>query len=59
MNGYINRPVSPDSIRAAKEALGGADPTNGALYFFESWVPSKFLQSKPVSIVLDSFIFAF
>ena len=44
---------------AAKEALSGADPTKGALYFFESWVPNRFLQSLPVSVVLDSLIFAF
>lgn len=59
LNGWINRPATPDSIRAAKEALSGVDPTSGALYFFESWVPNKFLQSKPVSVVMDSFTFAF
>lgn len=59
LNGWINVKASPDAINAAKEALSGADPTKGALYFFESWVPNKFLQSRPVSIVLDSFTFAF
>ncbi len=59
LNGWINVKASPDAIRAAKEALSGTDPTKGALYFFESWVPNKFLKSMPVSIVLDSFTFAF
>jgi len=59
LNGWINVKASPDSIQAAREALSGADPTKGALYFFESWVPNKFLQSRPVSIILDSFTFAF
>lgn len=59
LNGWINRPASPDSIRAAKEALAGADPTRGALYFFESWVTNPFLRSRPVSLVLDSFTFTF
>ncbi|MFZ5646565.1 MAG: LysM peptidoglycan-binding domain-containing protein [Bacillota bacterium] len=58
-NGWISRAATPDSIRAAKEALGGGDPTGGALYFFESWVPNRFLRSLPVSVVLDSFTFAF
>lgn len=59
LNGWINRPATPDSVRAAKEALSGADPTNGALYFFESWVPNRFLQARPVNMILDSFTFAF
>ncbi|AEF94115.1 cell wall hydrolase SleB [Desulfotomaculum nigrificans CO-1-SRB] len=59
LNGWINVHASPDSIRAAKEALNGADPTKGALYFFESWVPNKFLRSRPVSMVSDSFTFAY
>jgi LysM repeat protein len=57
-NGFINRLATPDSIRAAKEALNGSDPSGGALYFFETWVPSPFLQSLPVSVILDSFTFA-
>ncbi|WP_066632669.1 cell wall hydrolase [Desulfolucanica intricata] len=59
LNGWINRPASAESIRAAKDALNGWDPTGGALYFFESWVPNKYLQSKKISIVLDSFVFSY
>jgi len=58
-NGLINRPAKPDAIQAAKDALGGSDPTNGALFFFESWVQSPHLRSLPVSMVIDSFTFAF
>lgn len=58
-NGFINRPAKPDSIRAAKDALGGSDPTNGTLFFFESWVQNPHLRSLPVSVVLDSLTFAF
>ncbi|GAB6178776.1 LysM peptidoglycan-binding domain-containing protein [Desulfotomaculum defluvii] len=59
LNGWINVKASPDAIRAAKEALSGVDPTKGALYFFESWVPNKFLQARPVSMVRDSFTFSY
>lgn len=59
LNGWINRPASESARKAAMDALNGWDPTNGALYFFESWVPNKFLQSKPVSTVMDSFTFAY
>lgn len=57
LNGWINNPASESGRRAAMDALKGWDPTNGALYFFESWVPNKFLQSRPVSRIMDSFTF--
>jgi len=59
LNGFINNPASESGKKAAWEALNGVDPTNGALYFFESWVPNRYLQSRPVSIVLDAFTFTF
>ncbi len=59
LNGWINRPASEEARRAALDALNGVDPTNGALYFFESWVPNSWLQSRPVSCVLDSFTFTY
>ncbi|MEW6423327.1 MAG: LysM peptidoglycan-binding domain-containing protein [Bacillota bacterium] len=59
LNGWINVSPSEEARRAAQAALNGADPTGGALFFFESWVPNKFLQSRPVSMVLDSFTFTY
>ncbi len=59
LNGWINQPASASAKKAAQDALNGWDPTNGALYFFESWVPNKFLQSRPVSMVKDSFTFSY
>lgn len=59
MNGFIYNPASAESLQAAKEALNGADPTNGALYFFESWVPNRFLQSRPVSMINGKLTFAY
>lgn len=59
LNGWINIPASETGKQAARDAINGWDPTNGALYFFESWVPNRFLQSRPVSVVLDSFTFTY
>jgi LysM repeat protein len=59
LNGWINRPANDEARRAVLDALNGYDPTNGALYFFESWVTNPFLRSRQVSKVLDSFTFAF
>jgi LysM repeat protein len=57
LNGWINRPASRQAVLAAQEAIRGWDPTNGALYFWESWVKNSFLNKRPVSVVLDAFTF--
>lgn len=59
LNGWINVTPSDLARQAAQEVLNGADPTEGALYFFESWVPNSFLQSRPISMVSDSFTFTY
>lgn len=33
-NGIINRPASRESMKAARDALNGWDPSGGAMYFF-------------------------
>lgn len=58
-NGWINKPATESSRRAAVDALNGWDPTNGAIYFFESWVTNKFLVSRPVATRIGAFTFAY
>lgn len=58
-NGWINRPASADSARAAGEALGGWDPTKGALYFYSSGATNKFVLSLPVACVLGGITFCY
>jgi spore germination cell wall hydrolase CwlJ-like protein len=59
LNGWINKPATADSIKAAKEALRGVDPTNGALFYFDNTATNKWLLSRPVSIRIDSMIFTY
>jgi len=60
MNGWIDKPASALSIQAAKDALNGIDPTNGALYFFAAnKVSNKWLLSRPVSTVIGSVVFTY
>jgi len=33
-NGIVNRPASRESMKAARDALNGWDPSGGAIYFF-------------------------
>ncbi len=57
-NGWINRPATSTAIEAAKDALYGNDPTNGALYFFDNSASNSFLRSLPVSAKYGQMIYA-
>jgi len=59
LNGWIDVAATEEARQAAQAALNGEDPTNGALFFFESWVPNSHLQSRPVSLISDSFTFSY
>lgn len=49
-NGQINTAPSQASINAARDALNGWDPSNGALFFFNPSknVTSKWIWSRPI-----------
>lgn len=59
MNGQYTRTLSQDSVRAAEMAIGGLDPTDGALYF---WNPvtakSKWVWQKPITKKIGRHVFA-
>lgn len=57
LNGWINRPPSESAQKAAREALSGADPTGGALFFWESWVKNSYLNTRPKAQRLGEFTF--
>lgn len=59
MNGWIERPATADSIRAAKAALNGWDPTNGAVYFFATYVTNQWLWSRPLSDIIGNVAFTY
>ncbi len=58
-NGWINNPATADSRRAALEALNGVDPTNGALYYFDDSATSKWIWSKPISVIIGHMIYSY
>ncbi|MTI81377.1 MAG: LysM peptidoglycan-binding domain-containing protein [Firmicutes bacterium] len=59
-NGFINTPATDSAINAAKDALSGNDPTNGAIYFFETAVTTnKFLLARPVATQIGAFTFSY
>lgn len=59
LNGWINKPATQDSIKAAHEALNGADPTNGALYYFDDSTTNSWLWSKTVALRVDNMVFSY
>lgn len=58
-NGMINKPATEETINAAKEALTGSDPTNGALFFYDTSAKSTWLLSKPKALKVDKMVFAY
>lgn len=58
-NGWINKPADAECIKAAKAALGGADPTNGAQFYYDDSVTNEWIQAKPVSTKIGSMIYAY
>lgn len=58
-NGWINKPAGEESIKAAKEALSGVDPTNGALFYYDNQTTNQWILSKPVSVSFGNMIYAY
>jgi spore germination cell wall hydrolase CwlJ-like protein len=58
-NGWINKPADADSINAAKDALKGADPANGALWYYDDSTTNQFMLAKKVSVKIGHMVFAY
>lgn len=57
-NGWINKPANEECIKAAKDALNGADPSKGALFFYDNTTTSAYMLNKPVTARIGNMIFA-
>lgn len=58
-NGWIDRPANADCINAAKDALNGVDPTNGALWYYDDSTTNQFMLAKKVSVKIGHMVFAY
>ena len=58
-NGWIDKPADADSIKAAKDALNGIDPSKGAIWYYDDKTTNQWILSKPVSIKIGCMVFAF
>lgn len=59
LNGWINRPASAESKRAAYEALHGSDPTHGALYYFDDSTKNTWLWSKTIALRSGNMVYTY
>lgn len=49
LDGQIDQPVAESAVRAAREALNGSDPTEGAIYYFNpATATSAWIWSRPL-----------
>lgn len=54
-DGQFDQPISDSAYRAAREALSGADPTGGAIYYFNpATATSTWIWSRPLLTVIGS-----
>ena len=54
-DGQIHQPVADSAYRAARDALNGADPSGGAIYYFNpSTATSAWIWSRPLIKVIGS-----
>ena len=52
-DGQWNEPVADSAYKAAREALAGADPTGGAIYYFNpSTATSSWIWSRPLIVTI-------
>lgn len=58
-NGMINKPATQAAKNAAYEALHGADPTKGAVYYFDDSTTNKWMWSKPIALRVGNMVFTY
>ena len=52
-DGQFDQPVADSAYRAARDALNGADPSGGAIYYFNpATATSKWIWSRPLIVVI-------
>ena len=57
-DGQINLKPDNESIRAARDAMNGWDPSNGCLYYYNPrTAPSRWMLSRPVLLIIGAHSF--
>ena len=57
-DGQFNKPIADSAYRAAREALGGNDPSGGAIYYYNpSKTTNKWILSRPIIKRIGNHVF--
>ena len=57
-DGQFNETVAESSVRAAKEALNGSDPSGGAIYYYNpNKTSNKWIRTRPVIVRIGNHLF--
>ncbi len=57
-DGQINQPVADSALKAAKEALNGADPSGGSIYYYNpDKTSNRWMRTRPVIVRIGSHLF--
>lgn len=59
LNGTIKNKATADAKKAAKAALNGADPSKGAMFYFDDSATNKWLWSKPLAAKIGNMVFVY
>ncbi|NMM65736.1 LysM peptidoglycan-binding domain-containing protein [Clostridium sp. P21] len=59
VNGWIDRSASAECVQAARDALNGTDPSNGAAYYFDYSTTNQWLWSKPLAARIGKLVFVY
>lgn len=55
VDGQIDQPVAESAVRAAREALAGTDPSDGAIYYFNpNTATSAWIWSRPLIKIIGN-----
>jgi LysM repeat protein len=57
-NGFIKKPATDTAVRAAWAALYGADPSKGAMFYYDKSSTNQWIRSKPVTARIGNMIYA-
>ncbi|MDD4113393.1 MAG: LysM peptidoglycan-binding domain-containing protein [Herbinix sp.] len=57
-NGFIKKPATDDTLRAAWAALYGSDPSKGAIFYYDKTSTNQWIRSKPITTQIGNMIFA-
>jgi spore germination cell wall hydrolase CwlJ-like protein len=58
-NGWINRPATDESKKAAYAALYGSDPSNGAIFYFDDSTTNKWIWSRPIAARIGRMVYTY